>query len=237
MIEWRRGKVCRVKGCFFVEKLKRYVQSVGARRILFSFVGNFFIAVGVSIFKYTLLGNDPSSAMAMAVAARLNVSFTLSLFCFNAVWFLAEVILNRSYIGIGTFVNWLLIGPVVDLFTTLYAMLLPTPSMMVLRILIMLVGVAIVCFGVSVYQTSNSGVSPYDSLSLILCERSHIPYFWCRILFDAISAMIAWLLGGIVGLGTLTCALGLGPIISFFDRTVSWRILRQSPAAEPTQAP
>ncbi len=46
---------------------------------------------------------------------------------------------------------------------------------------------------------------------------------------DALSALLCWLLGGLVGLGTLICAFCLGPFIQFFDRTFSQKVLQYKP--------
>ena len=75
------------------------------------------------------------------------------------------------------------------------------------------------------YQTADTGIAPYDALSIILSRRqSKVPYFWCRIATDSICAIAAALLGGVIGIGTLICALGLGPFITFFDRLISRKL-------------
>ena len=51
-----------------------------------------------------------------------------------------------------------------------------------------------------------------------------MPYFWCRIIIDSICTILTLVFGGLVGLGTLACSLGLGPFISFFSRTVASRL-------------
>ena len=77
------------------------------------------------------------------------------------------------------------------------------------------------CFGLSMYQTADLGVSPYDSMALILDRRlPRVPYFWCRIFTDGLCALVCYLAGGIVGLGTLVTAFGFGPVIAFFNRFV-----------------
>ena len=43
------------------------------------------------------------------------------------------------------------------------------------------------------------------------------------------TADLGWLLGGLVGLGTLICAFCLGPFIQFFDRTFSQKVLQYKP--------
>ena len=80
-----------------------------------------------------------------------------------------------------------------------------------------------------IYQTADLGIAPYDYLSLGLRDYTPCPYFGCRIFTDALSALLCWLLGGLVGLGTLICAFCLGPFIQFFDRTFSQKVLQYKP--------
>ena len=89
--------------------------------------------------------------------------------------------------------------------------------------------VLVTALGASLYQTADLGIAPYDYLSLGLRDYTPYPYFGCRIFTDALSALLCWLLGGLVGLGTLICASRLGPFIQFFDRTFSQKVLQYKP--------
>ncbi len=67
------------------------------------------------------------------------------------------------------------------------------------------------------YQLPKQGVAPYDSISLIMTERwPKIPYFRCRVSNDAISALVCYLAGGIVGLGTVVSAIWIRTICTVF---------------------
>ena len=78
------------------------------------------------------------------------------------------------------------------------------------------------------YQLSRQGVAPYDSVALIMVEKwPKISYFWHRISNDALCALICWLAGGIVGLGTLVSAFGLGPVVRFFDTHFTSKLLEK----------
>ena len=46
-----------------------YVKKIGMRRILIMLLGNVFLGMGVSIFKFAGLGNDAYNAMMMALSA------------------------------------------------------------------------------------------------------------------------------------------------------------------------
>ena len=112
-------------------------------------------------------------------------------------------------------------------FNGLWPLLFPVPDTMLLRVVTVLVGVIVTSFGVSLYQTPNAGVAPYDSISLITAKsRPLIPYFWHRIATDAVCAVICFLAGGIIGLGTLVSAFGLGPIVHFFNVHVAGRLVK-----------
>ena len=89
--------------------------------------------------------------------------------------------------------------------------------------------VLVTALGASLYQTADLGIAPYDYISLGLRDYTPYPYFGCRIFTDALSALLCWLLGGLVGLGTLICAFCLGPFIQFFDRTFSQKVLQYKP--------
>ena len=90
--------------------------------------------------------------------------------------------------------------------------------------------VLVVAFGCSLYQTADLGVAPYDALSLMMADRLPVPYFGCRVFTDALCAVITFVSGGLIGLGTLICAFGLGPFVQFFSKNFSEKVLRYSPA-------
>ena len=86
--------------------------------------------------------------------------------------------------------------------------------------------------GASLYQTADLGIAPYDYLSLGLRDYTPVPYFGCRVFTDALCALLCWLLGGLVGIGTLICAFCLGPFIQFFNGLVSERVLHYKPGGQ-----
>lgn len=194
------------------------------RRVLVMCLGIVIMGLGISLFKISLMGNDPSSAMVMALGDRLGIDFSVMLIIMNSLFFLVEILLGRRYIGIGTFVNWFCVGILASFYTRLITSFWTVPNAFLPRLALMGGGVLVLSLSASLYQTADLGISPYDSLSIIMRNRLPVPYFWCRIFTDAACSAICWVLGGIVGLGTLFCALGLGPFIHFFNRTVSEKL-------------
>ena len=165
--------------------MERSVKRYTARRLIAVFLGNILIGIGVAIFRMTLLGNDPSTAFVLSVAAKAGMELAPMLWICGAAWFVLELIWGRKFIGLGTFVNWFLLGVVADGVTWVLNHFFTVPEAFLPRFLIMLLTLPVVSLGVSLYQSSELGASPYDSLALILDDRfPKIPYFWCRIAVD-----------------------------------------------------
>lgn len=205
------------------------IKEPKARRLMLLTAGILLIAVGVVLFKVSLMGNDPSTAMVIAVGANIGVDFGLVLIAMHCLCFVVEALWGREMIGAGTFLNWFLIGPMASRLETFLLARFTVPDAFVARLPIMLLGVVVLSFAAALYQTADLGIAPYDSLSIILSRKSGRSYFWCRILTDALCVAVAFALGGIIGLGTLFCAFGLGPLISLFSRRVAEPVLEKKP--------
>ena len=146
----------------------------------------------------------------------------------NLAVILIENMIGRKFIGAGTVVNALLLGYIVTFFYNLLSNGIGIPEVMWQRLIVVCIGVVVCSFGVSMYQTPDVGAAPYDSMSLIMAMRKpSISYFWHRISTDALCALICFLAGGIVGIGTLLSAFCLGPFISFFDAKFTLPLLRK----------
>ena len=205
-----------------MNKLALYFKKVGRKRVLASLAGNILVGLGIAIFKFAALGNDPYTGMNMALAETLGIPFPTLQLGVNLLFFLLQFVFARQLIGFGTLFNALFIGSLVDFFYRVMAGTIGGPGTFPVQLLVMLIGMVICSFGLSLYQCSDLGVSPYDAASLILDKKlARIPYFWCRIFTDGVCALICFAAGGIVGVGTLVTAFGFGPFIAAFNRVVS----------------
>lgn len=206
--------------------VREYFAHIGFQRFFVMLTGNVFLGMGISIFKFSGLGNDAFNGMVMALSDCIGIPYATFFVIFSIGLFVVELIAGREFIGIGTIINTFFLGYIVTFFYELWANLFPLPEALGLRIGIMLVGVVICSLGISMYQTPDVGVSPYDSLSLILDQKfSRIPYFCFRMLTDGICALVCLGSGGLIGIGTLVAAFGFGPFVHFFNRNFTEKIL------------
>ena len=187
------------------------------QNILFMLLGNVVLGLGVAVFKLSGLGNDPYTGMVMALADKIGMQYANFLIVLNVVLFIGEITLGRKYIGAGTFFNALLQGYVVTFFYYLISKL-GTPEFLWQKLTIVIVGLIVSGVGLSMYQNADAGTSPYDSMSLILSDRSKKSYYGCRMLTDLICVVICFIAGGIVNVGTVASVLLIGPIADFINR-------------------
>lgn len=208
--------------------IRRYFEKAGWGLALVMVVGNIFLGLGIAVFKLSGLGNDPYSGMVMALSDCVGMAYANFLVLINLAVFVIEIIFGRKFIGAGTVVNALLLGYIVTFFYNLLSNGIGIPEVMWQKLIVVCIGVVVCSFGVSMYQTPDVGAAPYDSMSLIMAMRKpSISYFWHRISTDALCALICFLAGGIVGIGTLLSAFCLGPFISFFDAKFTLPLLRK----------
>lgn len=207
---WARGKVV-----VFVKLIKkdRY-----PRRLAVMLLGILIMGVGVGLFKVSLMGNDPSTALAIAVGGQVGIDFSICVIILNCLYFVVELLFARDMVGVGTVVNWFFVGPIASFFEKLFVGAFGEPQSFPQQLALLGVGVLILSFSCALYQTADVGIAPYDALSLLLARKLPVPYFWCRIFTDGVCVGLAFLLGGLIGLGTLVCALALGPFVAFFTR-------------------
>lgn len=183
-------------------------------------IGVVFIALGVALFKLSSMGNDPATAFNLALVDTFGIPLRIMNVLTCCIWFAIEILFGRDLIGPGTFINWFLIALYIEGWLKLIGSFYTPGESFGERFVILLIGMLFVTFSCALYQTANLGVSPYDALSIIIEKRLHFPYFWCRIFTDLCCVLGTFLLGGLLGVGTIVSVLGLGPFIAFFTNKV-----------------
>ena len=112
--------------------------------------------------------------------------------------------------GLGTLLNVILISIVIDLSTPI----LPYPKTFFYQIVQSLIAVLIVGIGSGFYLTANLGPGRRDGLMTGLQKLINQPIALIRTLIEVTAVVIGFYLGGVVGIGTLLFAFGIGPAVS-----------------------
>ena len=128
-------------------------------------------------------------------------------------------ILMREPIGIAMFIDAFVVGKSVDFFNWLNVV--PPRSSAVSGVLVMFAGLVVLAYTQFTYMSASLGCGPRDTLLVGLAKRmKKLPIGLVSIMLLSTATLIGWLLGGPVGLGTLVCAFGAGPVMQIAFRTV-----------------
>jgi uncharacterized protein len=189
------------------EKTKRILMTVGGVSIS---------GFSVGMFNLSDFGMDPFQVLAHGIWNHIPLGFGTLYMIINLIMLAVVFLVDRHKIGLGTFINIFLLGYIVQFSSWLFKTLIASPSFP-LRVLFLLCGIVIICFASSIYYTGDMGVSTYDAVALILSEKKVARFKYCRIGSDLICALVGFLLGTMVGIGTLVTAFFMGPLITFFN--------------------
>ncbi len=197
----------------------------GARRLGVMFASIFLMGFGISVFSFSDLGVDPYTAMNMAISEKLGIGFGFYQMFVNAVILSVVAFCSKKLIGIGTVVNMVGVGYVCEFFTKLYTHFLPAPEALLVKCILMLTGVVLLSLAASLFFTASLGVGPYDAAGFVMDEKTKIKYKWCRVITDLVCTGVAMAFSGPVGIGTVVTAFCMGPVVSFFNKAVSEKLV------------
>lgn len=214
-------------------------MSIKTRRILMSLCGVIVCAVSVGVFKIAALGVDPFQSLMSGLDSLIPISFGTLYVIVNLLLLTFSLIVDRSKIGLATFINLFLLGYITEFTYETLQTVIVNPSMAV-RALCLLVGIVVICFGSALYMTADLGVSTYDAIAIALSGKWKLARFqYCRIATDlvcVVSGVLLFLAAGgtiaqiptIAGVGTIITAFFMGPLIELFNVHVAHPLLRRS---------
>ena len=115
----------------------------------------------------------------------------------------------REMPGLGTIANSFVVGLVADA----GARVLTAPDALWARVLLMLGGVLLNGLATALYIGSQFGPGPRDGLMTGLHRRTGVSIRTVRTGLEVTVVALGWLLGGVVGLGTVLYTLAIGPLV------------------------
>jgi uncharacterized membrane protein YczE len=178
-----------------------------ARRLPQLYVGLVLYGVSLALMVRGDLGLAPWDVLHSGLTRHLPITLGEAVVLMSFVVLLGWIPL-REMPGIGTISNALLVGFSAD--TTLA--LLDRPDPLVLRIALMLGGIALCALATALYIGAQFGRGPRDGLMTGLARRTGLSLRLVRTGLEVSVVLVGLLLGGTLGLGTVLFALALGPL-------------------------
>ena len=214
---------------------RRFLREM-AVRVLLLLLGLWIAHLGVTLFLQTNLGSDPFNVLIQGLFRALpwpawagmthgRVHLLVSLLIMVVL-----LVVDRSYVGIGTVLCMALGGPIIDVYILWLAPFLNETLPLAARVPLLAVGCVILAFGMTIVIRSQAGTGPNDLVAVVLSDKSGKPFGPVRIGVDLTFALVGFALGGVVGAGTIICAFLVGPAAQLFfptsQKICDWALLR-----------
>ena len=172
-------------------------------------IGLILFGLGEALLIASGAGVSPWTVFAQGFSKVTNWSIGLSTFTISFFVLLFWVPLRQTP-GVGTVLNIIIISLVLDL----SAPYLPVFETSAMRLAEAALGVIITGFGGGIYLIANLGPGPRDGLMTGLQRQTGHPLATVRSVIEISVVVLGWSLGGVVGLGTLMFAFGIGPCVA-----------------------
>lgn len=179
------------------------------KTLIYLVLGLSLFAIGETLLITANQGVSPWTVLAQGISFQTNLSIGITTFIVSLIVLILWYPLKQKP-GLGTILNIVLISIIIDLSTPI----LPYPKSFLFQIIQSIVAVFLVGLGSGFYLTANLGPGPRDGLMTGLQNLTNQPIALIRTIIEVSAVGIGFYLGGIVGIGTLLFAFGIGPMVS-----------------------
>ena len=177
--------------------------------LFFCCFGLMLFGLGEGLLIVSFTGASPWSVLAQGISLNVNLSIGIITFFISITVLILWIPLGQKP-GMATILNALIIAFMIDLCIKF----VPTPNNYYNQIVLAIVSVITVGIGGGIYLISNLGAGPRDGLMVGLQKKTNLPIALVRATLEITVVSVGWYLGGIVGIGTLLFAFGIGPCVA-----------------------
>ena len=179
------------------------------KTLMYLILGLILFGLGESLLITANIGVSPWFVLHQGLSFKSGYSIGLTTLIISVLVLFFWIPLRQKP-GIGTILNTILISIVIDLSLPY----LPYPEILIIQLFQVIVGVLIIGIGSGFYLIANLGPGPRDGLMTGIQKKTNLSLSLTRVLLELSAVSMGWYLGGVVGIGTVIYALGIGPSVS-----------------------
>ena len=175
-------------------------------RVFDMLAGLLIFALGIVMTIRANIGYSPWDVFHAGLAGKIGLSLGVSSILVGFV-ILIIVSLFKEKLGFGTICNIVFIGLFIDLIILLD--FIPLAANLVFGTIMLVTGLFIIAIGSCFYIRSGFGAGPRDNLMVVMTRKTRLPVGLCRGIIEFLVTIIGWILGGMVGFGTILSVIAI----------------------------
>ena len=177
-----------------------------------------FLAAGIVLFLKCRLGSDPQTVLYDGMSAFFGISYALAAGIYSWSMFGISFLFARRYFGIGSVVSAFSISFFIGFYEHLFAFVDFASMSFGMRFLLMIAGQIFMCLGMTLSVWTDFGMNCSLAVLYKICDITGVKFKSLKTANDIVFAAAGFLMGGIIGIGTVFSALATGIMISTYRR-------------------
>ena len=183
------------------------------KNVVVMLLGFLVMSLGITLIMDSQLGLFPWGVLHQGISTVIPLTFgqVTSYLGFIVLFF--SVLFFKTNIGPGTILNILMVGPMIDLFDLMVN--LPNDGY-VFKTIFFLVGLILMSIGKALYISAKLGAGPRDGLFVGVSRVFKVEVKYVKPIIEVIVLASGYLLGGLVGIGTIITMFMSGYLVQTF---------------------
>lgn len=196
------------------------LKKIRLQEIVKCFLASLMIGFGISLFVASELGADPTTVFLDGMNRKFGIPISVTNQVIIAIVLILALLLNKKAVGLNTVLYVLFIGVCVALPEKLIAQWHVSDRGVVIRCIAIVAAQLVMSLGYGWMQTFAAGMSGVDAFLYGIVNRVKAPYAAVRTVFDLGFFVSGFLLGGIVGVGTIFSVATMGLFTSAMKKAI-----------------
>ena len=180
------------------------------KEILLCLSATFCVATGICLYTDCQLGGDSITVFLYGMNKKTGLSISLIDQLLVVFMFLTAYLMNKHNIGVCTIIHTVTIGILIMFASMFISPLELTKQSFLVRCLGVLLAELCFAFGFALMQKLSSGMATADAFIYGVVDKTHLSYIKIHFIFDVVYFIIGYLLGGMIGIGSIVYVLTSG---------------------------
>ncbi|GIM29146.1 hypothetical protein CPJCM30710_18120 [Clostridium polyendosporum] len=190
-----------------------YKMKKNILRYLTFLMGILIMTLGVSLTVKSGLGAGSYDSINFAIAYIFHINVSIGIYATALLIVFITAFIRKSRPRFQTFIPSVIMGITTDIWVRVIKTI-PT-DILYMRIFIFIAGALMVSLGIAMYMTPKLPTNPTDDLMVALTEKK-FSITKSKLGIDILCFVIAFILKGPIGVGTVILTLAIGPTVDIF---------------------
>ncbi|MER2169556.1 MAG: YitT family protein [Psychrobacillus psychrodurans] len=201
------------------------MKKLSKRNYFFYGLGIVILSLGIALTIQSQLGTSPFDALLVGLAENIGLTVgSWEIILAIIIIMLNSLLINKRPELLGL-VTAILTGVGIDLWLLLIEDII-IPELWLGKLIYFIIGLILLGLGTAIYLYTNFAPAPIDQLMLIIRELTKISILYSRTLQYLLFIVLAVIVNGPIGIGTVITLFIGGPILNYFMPLVECKLDR-----------